>query len=190
MCPVASAIHTLLAIILLTTTTAVGCATIIQPGDCKWVTTIECVNATGWCLPPFIILEGKVHLESWYQQNSSLPSDWAITVSDNGWTTNELGCRWIEHFEKHTKSCTIGTHHLLILDGHGSHATPEFDQFCSEKLIVTLCMPSHSSHLLQPLDVACFSPLKTAYSKLVQQLACNGIFHVDKTDFLANYQQA
>src|SRR5438045_9694043 len=31
---------------------------------------------------------------------------------------------------------------------------------------------------------------KTAYSKLVQQLACNGIFHVDKTDFLANYQQA
>ena len=78
----------------------------------------------------------------------------------------------------------------MILDGHGSHSTPEFDQFCLDNHIVTLCMPSHSSHLLQPLDVACFGPLKTAYSKLVQQLACNGIFHVDKTDFLANYQQA
>ena len=74
------------------TTATVGCATVIQPGDCKWVTAIECVNVTGWCLPPFIILEGKVHLESWYQQNSNLPSDWAITVSDNGWTTDELGC--------------------------------------------------------------------------------------------------
>ena len=51
-------------------------------------------------------------------------------------------------------------------------------------------MPAHSSHLLQPLDVACFAPLKIAYSKLIQQLARNGVFHLDKTDFLANYQQA
>lgn len=55
------------------TTTAVGRATIIQPGDRKWVTTIECINALGWCLPPFVILKGKVHLESWYRQNSQLP---------------------------------------------------------------------------------------------------------------------
>ena len=48
------------------TATAVGCAAVIQPGDHKWVTTIECINALGWCLPPFVILEGKVHLESWY----------------------------------------------------------------------------------------------------------------------------
>src|SRR5206468_3832953 len=61
---------------------------------------------------------------------------------------------------------------------------------CTDNQIISLCMPSHSSHLLQPLDVACFGPLKTAYSKLLNQLARNGIFHVDKTDFLANYQQA
>ena len=51
-------------------------------------------------------------------------------------------------------------------------------------------MPPHTSHLLQPLDVACFSPLKTAYGSLVQDLARQGIFHVDKSDFLAMYQQA
>lgn len=51
-------------------------------------------------------------------------------------------------------------------------------------------MPPHTSHLLQPLDVACFSPVKKAYGQLVQQLACQSIFHVDKTDFLEMYEQA
>lgn len=50
-------------------------------------------------------------------------------------------------------------------------------------------MPAHSSHILQPLDIACFSPLKTAYSRLIQDLARQGIFHLDKTDFLTNYQK-
>jgi DDE superfamily endonuclease len=51
-------------------------------------------------------------------------------------------------------------------------------------------MPSHSSHIIQPLDAACFSLLKSAYGKLVLQLARDGIFHVDKTDFLRMYKQA
>ena len=55
----------------------------------------------------------------------------------------------------------IGTHQLLILDGHGSHGMPEFNAFCKEKNIITLCMSAHSSHLLQPLDVGYFSPLKS-----------------------------
>jgi len=170
------------------TTDTVGRATVIQPGDRRWITSIECISAAGKVIPPFIILPGKVHLESWYRQD--LPPDWTIAVSDNGWTTDELGLKWIQHFDKWTKSQTIGTYRLLILDGHGSHSTPEFDQFCSDNQIITLCMPSHSSHILQPLDVACFSPLKQAYSKLISQLVRDGIYHLDKADFLANYQIA
>jgi hypothetical protein len=172
------------------TAATVGRATVIQPGNRKWVTTIECINAGGRALPPFIILEGKVHLEAWYRDNPTIPPNWAIAVSDNGWTTDELGFKWVQHFNKWTKDVTKGVYRLLILDGHGSHSTPEFDAFCEENKIITLCMPPHSSHLLQPLDVACFSPLKQAYSKLVQQLARKGIFHLDKTDFIANYQTA
>ena len=51
-------------------------------------------------------------------------------------------------------------------------------------------MPPYSSHILQPLDVACFSPLKIAYGKLVQQLARDRIFYIDKADFLTIYKQA
>ena len=62
----------------------IGRAIVIQPGDRRWTTVIECINAGGWALPPFIILEGKVHLEAWYRDNSHLSSDWTIAVSDNG----------------------------------------------------------------------------------------------------------
>ena len=48
-------------------------------------------------------------------------------------------------------------------------------------------MPPHSSHLLQPLDVGCFSPLKVAYGRQVSELARQGVFHIDKLDFLQIY---
>lgn len=33
----------------------------IQPGNREWVTAVECVNSSGWSLPPVVIFEGKVH---------------------------------------------------------------------------------------------------------------------------------
>ena len=51
-------------------------------------------------------------------------------------------------------------------------------------------MPSHSSHLLQPLDVRCFAVLKRAYGRFVSDLARTGYNHIDKFDFLDDYQRA
>lgn len=49
-------------------------------------------------------------------------------------------------------------------------------------------MPAHSSHLLQPLDVGCFSPLKRAYGKEISGLARDNINHITKTEFLAAFE--
>jgi len=131
----------------------------VQPGNREWVTAIDCISSAGWSLPPVIIFEGKVHQSTWY--TDTLPMDWTIAVSENGWTDDKLGLIWLQSvFEKHTAHRTNGVYRLLILDGHGSHVTPEFDLFVKEHLIITLCMLSHSSHLLQPLDVGCFAVLK------------------------------
>jgi hypothetical protein len=48
-------------------------------------------------------------------------------------------------------------------------------------------MPPHTSHLLQPLDVGCFSPLKTGYGHEVAELARQGVYHIDKLEFLWIY---
>jgi DDE superfamily endonuclease len=93
-------------------------------------------------------------------------------------------------FEKHTAHRTKGVYRLLILDGHSSHVTPEFDLFAKEHLIITLCMPPHSSHLLQPLNVNCFAVLKRLYRRQIEGLMRNGVNHIDKQDFLEAYYNA
>jgi hypothetical protein len=130
-----------------------------QPGNREWVTAVHCINTEGWQIPPMIILKGKEHQASWYQI-PGLPTSWQLSVSENGWINDSLAVDWIKHFNKHTKSLRKGSKRLLIMDGHGSHHTAQFEAFCKEEGILTLCMPPHSSHLLQPLDVACFGPLK------------------------------
>ena len=161
----------------------------IQPGDREWVTVIAAINAAGWSVPPFLIFAGKYHLSAWYEE-AEIPRDWAIAVSDNGWTNNELGVDWLKHFDAYTKARTVGARRLLILDGHESHHSLEFQDLCKENDIYTLCMPPHSSHLLQPLDVGCFSPLKRAYSREVESLMRDHINHVTKLEFLPAFKAA
>ena len=51
-------------------------------------------------------------------------------------------------------------------------------------------MPPHSSHLLQPLDVGCFSPLKKAYGRQIEQLMRMNITHISKLEFLCGFKEA
>jgi len=163
---------------------------VVQPGNREWVTVIECINSTGWCLDPMIILEGKVHISTWYE-GSILPKTWRVAVSENGWTTDDLTFEWLQKvFEPQTRPRTTGRYRLIILDGHGSHTTPAFDKFCTEHSILTQCMPPHSSHLHQPLDVSCFSVLKQAYGDLVKARMALGVHHIDKPLFLELFQGA
>ena len=123
----------------------------MQPGNREWVTSIETINATGWALPPYLIFKGKVFIESWFDD---LLSNWRIDISPNGWTTDQIGLSWLkDHFIPLTNSRITGDYRLLILDGHGSHLTPQFDQICEQNKIIPICMPAHASHLLQPLDL-------------------------------------
>ena len=46
----------------------------VQPGNREWVTVIQGVSSQGWNVPPFVVVAGKNHLSSWYQ-NSRFPPD-------------------------------------------------------------------------------------------------------------------
>ena len=171
---------------VVTTSDGRGKAKMAQPGNREWATVIQGVNAEGWSIPPFIIVAGQYHLSTWYR-DSPLPSDWVIGITSNGWTTNELGLKWIKHFDKHSRSRTKGSKRLLVLDGHESHHSADFEHYCKENNIITLCMPAHSSHLLQPLDVGCFGPLKRAYGKEIENLVRAHINHITKVEFLSAF---
>lgn len=94
-----------------------------HPGNREWVTAIETISARGEAIPPLIIFEVVIYQAAWYE--NGLPSNWSITVSENGWTYKEIGFEWLVNtFDRYTKDRTIGRYRLLILDGHGSYVTP------------------------------------------------------------------
>ncbi|KAF7564269.1 uncharacterized protein PtrM4_153210 [Pyrenophora tritici-repentis] len=161
----------------------------VQPGGREWVTFIAGINAAGWSIPPFLIFTSQHHLSARYEE-AGIPRDRAIAVSDNGWTNNELGVAWLKYFDAHTKTRVVGTRRLLIFDGHESHNSFAFQELCKESNIYTLCMPPYSSHLLQPLDVGCFSPLKRVYSREVESLIRHHINYVTKLEFLPAFKTA
>ena len=161
----------------------------LQQGDREWVTVIQGVSAIGSWIPPFIVFSGTCHLQAWYEDDDLLPKT-AIGLSDSGWTNDEIGLQWLKHFDEHTKDKRKGGRRLLIMDGHGSHDTLEFHSYCKENNIFTLCMPAHSSHLLQPLDVGCFAPLKRAYGNQIGRLMRDHITHISKLEFLPAFKAA
>jgi hypothetical protein len=162
---------------------------LLQPGNREWVTAIEATNSTGWAIPSYIIFKAKKNVRlAWFDD---LPSDWRINISENGWTTDQIGLEWLKtHFIPSINGRSMGTYSMLILDGHGSHLTAEFDRTCTENKIIPICMPAHSSHLLQPLDVGCFAVLKRYYGQQVEQRMRLGFNHIDKIDFLTAFPQA
>lgn len=166
-----------------------GKSKFVQPGNRKWAMAIECVNSEEWCLPPFLIVQDTNHLAHWYSQ-TNIPGDWIIKTIINGWTNNEIGLKWICHFNQYIKSRAKGAYRILILNGHKSHKSPKFDVFCKNNNIIILCLPSYLSHLLQPFDIGCFNPLKRAYDKELKGFIKSHINHITKTEFLIIFHTA
>ena len=158
----------------------------VQLGNCKQVTVIKSISSYRQSLLLMVIFKGKVHMLTWYID--TLPIDQTIRVSKNRWTDDSLGLTQLtDVFKKHTKDCIKGVYRLLILNGHRSHYTLEFDLFCLEHSIITLYMPLYSLHLLQPLDVSCFVVLKRFYRRQIKEYMQARVNHINKLDFLTAY---
>lgn len=58
---------------------------------------------------------------------------------------------------------------LLFLDGHHSHISLELIRKARENNITIMCLPPNTTHLLQPLDLSVFAPLKKAWKSILKQ---------------------
>ena len=76
-----------------------------------------------------------------------------------------------------------GRYCLLMIDGHENYVSAAFEAFYKKKRIVIIFMPSHSSYLLQPFDVRCFSPLKRAYGYKIKGFIKSLINYIIKAEF-------
>ena len=80
-------------------------------------------------VPPMFIISGIIPKESWYT-TTRVPGNYLIGTSETAYNNDELTMKWLVHFESFSSSQQVAEHHLLPLDGFGSHCTKQFLDYC------------------------------------------------------------
>jgi len=97
--------------------------------------------------------------------------EWYFTTTPKGWIDNETALKWLRKvFIPLTRPARPSQKRLLIIDGHGSHITVDYMWEAYSNNIHIIYLPAHTSHVLQPLDLSCFSALKRAYRTRLERL--------------------
>ena len=149
-------------------------------GTSEHITMLCAASAAGLPLPPMIIYS-KSFPGGWYRFEG--PDDALYAKSDSGWIDSELFLTWMKKiFLKHVVTQRPV---LLFTDGHKSHLNLDIIiDLCRTIDIILFCLLPHTTHALQPLDVAVFKSLKDNYSKTVRSLIfAKPSFVVTKREF-------
>nr|XP_047124214.1 uncharacterized protein LOC124806949 [Hydra vulgaris] len=130
------------------------------------VTVEICMSASGNFIPPMFVFP-RCRMKP--ELLDAAPPGSIGVAHPSGWMQTDLFLKWFEHFVYHSHSCADSPV-LLILDGHKTH-TLNLDviNLAREKCVSLLCLPSHCSHRLQPLDVSLMKPLSTYYTQEVEK---------------------
>lgn len=156
-----------------------------------WTSFVKCINTLGRALSPLIIFKAATIQGQWFEKDFNQPG-WHFARSKNEYATNAIALEWLRKvFLPQTQSNDPSAARLLIVNGHGSHSTDEFMWECFSNNVYLLFMPAHTSHVLQPLDLTCFFPLKAAYRKRIANLAeITDSAPIGKLQFLRCYAEA
>lgn len=120
------------------------------------VTVLFMVNAAGEKLAPLIIYRGKNVWDRWMSENAYEGTCYAATK--NGWIDAKVFEKYmlgtvLPHVSKESPC-------LIIYDGHSTHIQLHVLEKAKELGVEIIKLPSHASHLLQPLDLAVFKSMK------------------------------
>ena len=138
-----------------------------QDGKREFITALDAVLADGFVFPSFLIAKGVKHRFNWYKNVHEEDKDAQFAVSKKGWMDNIMAIYWLtEVYDPISRERCLGPGKwLLILARHVSHINYTFLSWCETHGIIVFCLPPHSTHLLQPLDVGLFGPLQQHYRK-------------------------
>jgi hypothetical protein len=165
-----------------------GARQALEDGSSEWITVIACICSDGKALSPTLIFQGAngAVQSSWVEAIQAGEHSVFTTSSPSGWSNNDIGLAWLKQvFDRETRRHASTGYRLLLLDGHGSHVTMDFIEYCNDNKILLFVLPPHATHTLQPLDVVMFKPLATAYStQLMGYLQdSQGLLNLTKGDF-------
>lgn len=125
------------------------------------VTMCSFINASGNTIPPAYVFPRKRNLDV---LGGSAPDNSLTLGHPSGWMTEENFINVFHHFVQHAR-CSKERPAVLFLDNHDSHVSVEVITAARNAGVHLVTFPPHTSHRLQPLDVAVYGPFKTRYNQ-------------------------
>ncbi|KAH9133486.1 hypothetical protein AeRB84_020458 [Aphanomyces euteiches] len=124
------------------------------------MTYVACVSAAGFVVPPLFIIPGqRVNM-----QVAEALGPTYVVASESGFINRTIFQLWLAMFASSVPA-SVDRPLLLTLDGYGGHFSNEIYEEVNNLGIIVVCLPANATHLLQPLDVAVFGPLKRRIKK-------------------------
>ena len=147
----------------------------------KTHTILACVSAAGNVLPPMMVYPRKKSVPDNFKEGC-VPGT-LFKTSESGWMNTELYLEWFRFFLQQIPPLRPI---LLIQDGHGSHVSIELIELARANNVHLLCLPAHTTHILQPLDVGVFKSFKGNFSKACGKYLAKHPGRVVTADILAS----
>lgn len=136
-------------------------------GDDKENLTVLVTGNAAGDLAPTLVVYNYVRIPS--SITETFPSDWAIGRSESGWMCAGTFYEYVTNvFSPWLTNENIEKPVLFFLDGHKSHLTLHLSNFCTENGIEVIALNPNSTHILQPMDLAVFRPLKASWREAVK----------------------
>ena len=126
----------------------------------KTMYTVQvCCSAVGTFLSPYVVYKGSHLYSTWIQGG---PDNAKYTCSKSGWMES---AHFVEWFEKVflAETAELEGSKLLVFDGHNSHLSKTIVDLAIANNTELLCLPAHTSSVLQPLDVGVFKTVKSKW---------------------------
>ena len=114
------------------------------------------------------VLSGRSNL--WAKWTQGGPAGTMFSISDSRWTEEANFREWFKRlFVPSVSHLLTSGPVILFVEGHGSHISYDLVTTSLKDNIVIMCLPPHSSHVLQPLNVTCLGPIKQAWKRTLKE---------------------
>lgn len=140
-------------------------------------TVMVCGSASGVLLPPYVIYRSSRMWDTWTEngpkgypccEQRCCSQGARYNRTNHGWMEASAFTDWfVSCFLPHARN--LEGKKVLIGDNLAAHFTEEVVNLCEANNIAFVCLVPHSTHLIQPLDVCFFRPMKIAWRKALLQ---------------------
>ena len=127
------------------------------------ISLMFCGSAEGKMLPPYVVYKSENLWNTWVTGG---PANTRYNRSQSGWFDRDCFEDWFENtFLPYAKQ--LDGAKVLIGDNLSSHFSPYVIELAEENNVKFVCLPGDTTHILQPLDVAFFGPLKRRWKDVL-----------------------